>query len=137
MRSTATLISPIRKGSLRWESLGSRKSSVSVPPADPGTSLVSLSDRNLKTVYRADKPLDVVVPNLDNPKATKVIVVGSAAFAIQARRGEGAWTPVGKRNAGPGVSEFAIPAGTSAVRLTYKAPQPEAIINEVIFSSRK
>lgn len=108
-----------------------------VPPADPGTSLVSLSDRNLKTVYRADKPLDVVVPNLDNPKATKVIVVGSAAFAIQARRGEGAWTPVGKRNAGPGVSEFAIPAGTSAVRLTYKAPQPEAIINEVIFSSRK
>ena len=29
------------------------------------------------------------------------------------------------------------PAGTSAVRLTYKAPQPEAIINEVIFSSRK
>ena len=108
-----------------------------VPPADPGTSLVSLSDRNLKTVYRADKPLDIVVPNLDNPKATKVIVVGSAAFAIQARRGEGAWTPVGKRNAGPGVSEFAIPAGTSAVRLTYKAPQPEAIINEVIFSSRK
>ncbi|UQT44855.1 hypothetical protein M5E88_00540 [Akkermansia muciniphila] len=60
-------------------------------------------------------------------------MVGSAAFAIQARRGEGAWTPVGKRNAGPGVSEFAIPAGTSAVRLTYKAPQPEAIINEVIF----
>ena len=24
-----------------------------VPPSDPGTSLVSLSDRNLKTVYRA------------------------------------------------------------------------------------
>ncbi len=108
-----------------------------VPPSDPGTSLVSLSDRNLKTVYRADKPLDVVVPNLDNPRASKVVVVGSAAFAIQARRGEGAWTPVGKRNAGPGVSEFAIPAGTSAVRLTYKAPQPDAIINEVIFSSRK
>lgn len=104
-----------------------------VPLSDPGTSLVSLSDRNLKTVYRADKPLDVVVPNLDNPRASKVVVVGSAAFAIQARRGEGAWTPVGKRNAGPGVSEFAIPAGTSAVRLTYKAPQPDAIINEVIF----
>ena len=33
--------------------------------------------------------------------------------------------------------QFAIPAGTSAVRLTYKAPQPDAIINEVIFSSRK
>ena len=81
--------------------------------------------------------MDVVVPNLDNPRASKVVVVGSAAFAIQARRGEGAWTPVGKRNAGPGVSEFAIPAGTSAVRLTYKAPQPDAIINEVIFSSRK
>lgn len=108
-----------------------------VPPSDPGTSLVSLSDRNLKTVCRADKPLDVIVPNLDNPKAAKVVVVGSAAFAIQARRGEGSWTPVGKRNAGPGASEFAIPAGTTAVRLTYKAPQPDAIINEVIFSSRK
>lgn len=72
-----------------------------VPPSDPGTSLVSLSDRNLKTVYRADKPLDVIVPNLDNPKAAKVVVVGSAAFAIQVRRGEGSWTPVGKRNAGP------------------------------------
>ncbi|MFR4437186.1 MAG: hypothetical protein ACLT8C_05800 [Akkermansia muciniphila] len=57
-----------------------------VPPSDPGTNLVSLSDRNLKTVYRADKPLDVVVPNLDNPRASKVVVVGSAAFAIQARR---------------------------------------------------
>ena len=108
-----------------------------VPPSDPGTSLVSLTDRNLKTVYRADKPLDVTIPNLDNPKASKVVVVGSAAFAIQARRGEGAWVPVGKRNAGPGASEFAIPAGTSAVRLTYKAPQPDAIINEVIFSSKK
>ena len=108
-----------------------------VPPSDPGTSLVSLTDRNLQPVYRADKPLDVIVPNLDNPKAAKVVVVGSAAFAIQARRGEGSWTPVGKRNAGPGASEFAIPAGTTAVRLTYKAPQPDAIINEVIFSSRK
>ena len=108
-----------------------------VPPSDPGTSLVSLTDRNLKTVYRADMPLDVIVPNLYNPKAAKVVVVGSAAFAIQARRGEGSWTPVGKRNAGPGASEFAIPAGTTAVRLTYKAPQPDAIINEVIFSSRK
>lgn len=79
----------------------------------------------------------MIVPNLDNPKAAKVVVVGSAAFAIQVRRGEGSWTPVGKRNAGPGASEFAIPAGTTAVRLTYKAPQPDAIINEVIFSSRK
>ena len=108
-----------------------------VPPSDPGTSLATLSDRNLKTVYRADKPLDVVVPNLDNPRATKVLVAGSAAFAIQARRGEGAWVAVGKRNAGPGVSEFAIPAGTSAVRLFYNAPQQDAIINEVIFSSKK
>lgn len=84
---------------------------------------------------RADKPLDVIVPNLDNPKAANGSRGRSGqAFAIQARRGEGSWTPVGKRNVGPGVSEFAIPAGTTAVRLTYKAPQPDAIINEVIFS---
>lgn len=108
-----------------------------VPPSDPGTSLVSLSDRNLKTVYRADKPLDVVVPNLDNPKASKVLVVGSAAFAIQARSGNGTWSMVGKREATPGVAEYTIPVGTSAVRLTYKASQPNKIINEVIFSSRK
>ncbi len=92
-----------------------------VPPSDPGTSLVSLSDRNLKTVYRADKPLDVIVPNLDNPKAVKVVVVGSAAFAIQARRGEdpGRRWASGTPDPEP---EFAIPAGTTAVRLTYKAP---------------
>jgi len=108
-----------------------------VPPADPGANLAALSDRNLKTVYRADKPLDVVIPNLDNPKATKLVVVGSAAYAVQARRGEGAWTSVGKKAAGAGAAEFAIPAGTTAVRLFYNAPQKDAVINEVIFSSKK
>ena len=108
-----------------------------VPPADPGANLAALSDRNLKTVYRADKPLDVVIPNLDNPRATKLVVVGSAAYAVQARRGEGAWTSVGKKAAGAGAAEFAIPAGTTAVRLFYNAPQKDAVINEVIFSSKK
>lgn len=64
-------------------------------------------------------------------------IVGSAAFAVQARRGEGAWVAVGKRNAGPGVSEFVIPAGTSAARLFYNAPRQDAIINEVIFFSKE
>lgn len=108
-----------------------------VPPADPSANMAALTDRNLKTVYGADRPLDVIVPNLDNLKATRVLIVGSAACSVQARKGEGPWVQVGKRAAGAGVSEFAIPAGTSAVRLFYNAPQQDAVINEVIFPSQK
>lgn len=108
-----------------------------VPLSDPGLNAVTLSDRNLKTVYSADKPLNVVIPNWDNPKANNVIIVASAACSVQARKGEGAWLTIGKRKAVAGVSEFAIPAGTSAVRLSYDAPQKDQVINEVIFTNKK
>ncbi len=102
-----------------------------VPPSDPGKNLGSLSDKNLKTVYRADSAFSAVVENMDCPKATQVVVVGSAAATVQAKVGAN-WVDAGKVSSKPGAKTVNIPAGTKAVRLSGAA-QPGKIINEVIF----
>ncbi len=102
-----------------------------VPPSDPGKNLGSLSDKNLKTVYRADSAFTAEVDNLDCPRANQVIVVGSAAAAVSANV-NGKWVEAGKVPALPGAHAVKIPAGTKAVRLSGAA-QPGKIVNEVIF----
>ncbi len=106
-----------------------------VPPSDPGKNLGSLSDKNLKTVYRADSAFTAEVDNLDCPKANQVIVVGSAAAAVSANV-NGKWVEAGKVPALPGAHAVKIPEGTKAVRLSGVA-QPGKIVNEVIFKAVK
>ncbi len=106
-----------------------------VPPSDPGKNTAGLSDKNLKTVYRADSAFAVEVDNFDCPKANQVIVVGSAATAVQAKV-NGKWVEAGNVPATPGAHSVKIPLGAKAVRLSGAA-QPGKIVNEVIFKQEK
>ncbi|MEG1740886.1 MAG: beta-N-acetylglucosaminidase domain-containing protein [Akkermansia sp.] len=103
-----------------------------VPPSDPSRDEAVLSDGDLKTVYACHEPLTATVVNLDNPRAKKVMIVGSANCSIQVAKADGKFVTIGKKDSGS-VKTLALPAGVTQVRLTYKGAQVGKVINEVIF----
>lgn len=104
-----------------------------VPPSDPTANAASLTDHNLQTVYVVKNALDLEVENLDNPKTTKVAIVGAVDCQVEARVGKNdKWKSLGSVKSADAVTEFKVPAGTSAVRLLNPIKK-KGFINEVIF----
>ncbi len=103
-----------------------------IPAADPSKRIDSLTDGSLKTYYSCDKPINIEIPNLDKPNATKLIIVGNAQCSIQAQTSKG-WSTIGKHGEKGVMGSYRLQPGTTAIRLTADASQFGKVLNEVIF----
>jgi hyaluronoglucosaminidase len=100
---------------------------------DPAKTEAALRDSNLLTAF-AGAPASVTTMAVDDPRATRVIVIGRAPCVLEAESAAG-WKTLGEHSGSSGFSQHSLPAGTRNLRVgCLPRSNPRAGIAEILIT---